>query len=174
MTDRKALPDPNDTPEDVATLYTWANLHGVKYRDFSASKAQEKSRQRVQEAFEAERRRIRGEGEGQEWSEADAAAEASIMAEARREQEEAAREQALKAEQQAAQRAAEALRPASPDSNAANQQAPGEFSQSQPNGAPYQPAYSLPVAQPLYEAPANPAQYAPAPQAPALPAREEP
>ncbi len=27
-----------ETPEDVAVLYSWANLHGAKYRDFSASR----------------------------------------------------------------------------------------------------------------------------------------
>ena len=44
-----ALPDPNDPPEDVASLYSWANLHGGKYRDFSASRAEirEKNRQRT-------------------------------------------------------------------------------------------------------------------------------
>ena len=59
MTERRAVTDPNETPEDVATLYSWANLHGAKYRDFSASRAQwrERARQRVQEAMEAERRR---------------------------------------------------------------------------------------------------------------------
>lgn len=59
MTDRKALFEPNETPEDVATLYSWANLHGAKYRDFSASRAQsrDKARQRVQEVLEAESRR---------------------------------------------------------------------------------------------------------------------
>ena len=40
MVDRKTLVDQNETPDDVATLYSWANLHGVKYRDFSASRAQ--------------------------------------------------------------------------------------------------------------------------------------
>jgi cellulose biosynthesis protein BcsQ len=40
MTDRKTLADQNETPEDIATLYSWANLHGAKYRDFSASRAQ--------------------------------------------------------------------------------------------------------------------------------------
>ena len=25
-------------PEDVAVLYSWANLHGTKYRDFSDSR----------------------------------------------------------------------------------------------------------------------------------------
>ena len=101
MTDRKVLLDSNDTPEDVATLYSWANLHGAKYRDFSASRAQtrEKARQRVQEAIEAERGRARGEAEAQKESEAKAAAEAAIRAEAQRKQEEAAREQAMRAEQ---------------------------------------------------------------------------
>jgi hypothetical protein len=58
MTDRKTLADQNETPEDVATLYSWANLHGAKYRDFSASRAQtrEKARLRVQEAIETQRR----------------------------------------------------------------------------------------------------------------------
>jgi len=36
------LTDPEEplaeTPEDVAILYSWANLHGAKYRDFSASR----------------------------------------------------------------------------------------------------------------------------------------
>jgi len=55
----RVLTDPDETPEDVATLYSWANLHGARYRDFSASRAQwrEKTRQRVQEAMDAERRR---------------------------------------------------------------------------------------------------------------------
>ncbi len=44
MTERKA-PDPNQTPEDVAALYSWANLHGAKYRDFSVSRAQSRARQ---------------------------------------------------------------------------------------------------------------------------------
>jgi cellulose synthase operon protein YhjQ len=56
MTDRRPPYDQNETPEDVATLYSWANLHGAKYRDFSASRAQtrEQVRLRVQQALEAE------------------------------------------------------------------------------------------------------------------------
>lgn len=56
MTDHKGQSDPNETPEDVASLYSWANLHGAKYRDFSASRAQtrEKARQRVEQAMEQE------------------------------------------------------------------------------------------------------------------------
>jgi cellulose synthase operon protein YhjQ len=56
MTEHKDQSDPNEPPEDVASLYSWANLHGAKYRDFSASRAQtrEKARQRVEQAMEQE------------------------------------------------------------------------------------------------------------------------
>ncbi len=59
MTERKGQSDPNEPPEDVASLYSWANLHGAKYRDFSASRAQtrEKARQRVEQAMEEEHQR---------------------------------------------------------------------------------------------------------------------
>ncbi len=59
MTEHKGQSDPNDTPEDVASLYSLANLHGAKYRDFSASRAQtrEKARQRVEQAMEQEHQR---------------------------------------------------------------------------------------------------------------------
>jgi len=59
MTERKGQFDENETPEDVASLYSWANLHGAKYRDFSASRAQtrEKARQRLEQAMEEERLR---------------------------------------------------------------------------------------------------------------------
>lgn len=61
MTDRGPLYDQDDTPEDVATLYSWANLHGAKYRDFSESRAvtREKARLRVQQAIEEEQARAR-------------------------------------------------------------------------------------------------------------------
>jgi cellulose synthase operon protein YhjQ len=44
--------------DDVATLYSWANLHGAKYRDFSAARAQtrERARLRAEQALEEERR----------------------------------------------------------------------------------------------------------------------
>ncbi|MGD0731832.1 MAG: cellulose synthase operon protein YhjQ/BcsQ [Terracidiphilus sp.] len=65
MSDRKAPTEQSETPEDVATLYTWANLHGAKYREFSASRAQsrDKARQRVQDAIDADRRRAREEAD---------------------------------------------------------------------------------------------------------------
>jgi cellulose synthase operon protein YhjQ len=37
-TDRTEERASAETPEDVAVLYSWANLHGAKYRDFSASR----------------------------------------------------------------------------------------------------------------------------------------
>ena len=78
MADRKALNDAGETPEDVATLYSWANLHGAKYRDFSASRAQtrEKARLRVQQAIEEERERARTQAEVDRATELRRAAEA--------------------------------------------------------------------------------------------------
>jgi cellulose synthase operon protein YhjQ len=54
MKDPNPLSDQNATSEDVATLYSWANLHGAKYRDFSAARAQtrEKARLRTEQAIE--------------------------------------------------------------------------------------------------------------------------
>ncbi|GGH13581.1 cellulose synthase operon protein YhjQ/BcsQ [Silvibacterium dinghuense] len=33
-------------PEDIATLYSWANLHGIKYRDFSSTRQEFRSQPR--------------------------------------------------------------------------------------------------------------------------------
>ena len=104
-----ALPDPNEPPEDVASLYSWANLHGGKYRDFSASRAEirEKTRQRTEEAIEQERLRAQQEAEAQP------AAEAAPDEIRRREfaaqqaAREAAQERARQAAELAAQRAAQ-------------------------------------------------------------------
>ena len=120
MTERDALSDPNETPEDVATLYSWANLHGAKYRDFSASRAQtrEKARQRVEQAMEEERLKARHDVEAVRIAEATRVAEeknktAELAAEqaARLAAQETARQAALEAaqelaRQQAAQQAA--------------------------------------------------------------------
>ena len=64
MTERGPLYDQDEPPEDVATLYSWANLHGAKYRDFSAARAQtrEKARQRVLQAIEEEKARALPQG----------------------------------------------------------------------------------------------------------------
>jgi cellulose synthase operon protein YhjQ len=67
MTERKGQFDQDETPEDVASLYSWANLQGARYRDFSASRAQtrEKARQRVEQAIDEERQRAHSSAEPQ-------------------------------------------------------------------------------------------------------------
>lgn len=126
MTDRRAATDPDETPEDVASLYSWANLHGAKYRDFSASRAQWRAvaRQRVQEAMEAERRRAQE-------------ASGAYAVEAEREALAAARENAERAER--AQLAAQ---------QAAWQAA--QYAQGYPPQAPYSTGYGAPPQQPVY------------------------
>ena len=79
------------TPDDVATLYSWANLHGAKYREFSASRAQarEETRIRAEEAAAEERRREEEEAERQRQEESQLAARlAAEAAEAARQAEE--------------------------------------------------------------------------------------
>ncbi len=107
MTDRKSLSDPNETPEDVATLYSWANLHGAKYRDFSASRAQtrEKARQRVLEAIEEERRHAQGQAEAEEAAEVQRVAEAARAANEEHQAELAAQAAAYQAQSNANQAA---------------------------------------------------------------------
>jgi len=114
MTERKALLDQNETPEDVATLYSWANLHGAKYRDFSASRAQtrEKARLRMQQAIEDERERTRLQAEAEQSQQLRLATE-SARAEERGRQEQLARDQATRqAAERAVQEAAEQARAA--------------------------------------------------------------
>ena len=45
-TDKIEELDSAETPEDVAVLYSWANLHGAKYRDFSASRREKRAQLR--------------------------------------------------------------------------------------------------------------------------------
>jgi cellulose synthase operon protein YhjQ len=131
MADPNTLGDQEDgsTQDDVATLYSWANLHGAKYRDFSASRAQarEEARLRVEAALAAEKRRQEEEAERQAQElaqiaarEAAEAAEAARQAEAERLAEEArqaeAERQAVLAAQEAQRQAAlqRAWKPAPP------------------------------------------------------------
>lgn len=72
-----------EVPEDVAVLYSWANLQGAKYRDFSASRREFRAQMRKR-AAEAQR-----EAEMRLKSEAEAAAAAAERA--AQEAEEAAR-----------------------------------------------------------------------------------
>jgi len=121
MTDRGPLYDQNETPEDVATLYSWANLHGAKYRDFSASRAQtrEKARLRVQQAIEEEQGRaqqlagaehpveIQNLADVERAAEMRRLAEQARAAEAARNEELVAQQAAREAAQQAAREAAD-------------------------------------------------------------------
>ena len=64
-----------ETPEDVAVLYTWANVHGGKYRDFSASRREYRAQQRhrmveAQRQAELEAAREREEKAARELEEA--------------------------------------------------------------------------------------------------------
>ncbi len=47
------------TPEDVASLYTWANLQGAKYRDFSASRREYRAQVRYRAAKAIQERELR-------------------------------------------------------------------------------------------------------------------
>lgn len=141
----KSLSDPGEasTPEDVATLYSWANLHGAKYRDFSASRAQarEEARLRVEEALAEQRRREEEEAERRAQEEAQIAArlaaeaaetarqaEAERLAEIARQAE--AERQAVLAAQEAQREAAKqrTWQPTAPETSPADFPSPFEFS----------------------------------------------
>jgi cellulose synthase operon protein YhjQ len=72
-----------ETPEDVAILYSWANLHGAKYRDFSASRREYRAQVRHRAAEELRQQELAAQAEAEA-----AAAEAERKA---REAERAAR-----------------------------------------------------------------------------------
>jgi cellulose synthase operon protein YhjQ len=74
---------PAETPEDVAVLYSWANLQGAKYRDFSASRREYRAQMRHRAAEQQREEEMRAKTEAEA-----AAAEAEGAA---REAEEAAR-----------------------------------------------------------------------------------
>ena len=111
MTDLNPLSDQNETPEDVATLYSWANLHGAKYRDFSASRAQtrETARLRAEQAVEEGQQRMQAEADAVLAAEALRVAEEAQAVEHARQAQLAAEQAQLAAEQaeRAAQLAAE-------------------------------------------------------------------
>jgi cellulose synthase operon protein YhjQ len=109
MSDHKGQGDQHTTPDDVATLYSWANLHGAKYRDFSASRAQirETARLRVQEATEAERQQVSAPIQAAMTAETQRAAEAERAAAAQRQAEWEAQQSAQHTAQLAAQLASQ-------------------------------------------------------------------
>jgi cellulose synthase operon protein YhjQ len=64
-----------DTPEDVAVLYSWANLHGAKYRDFSASRREYRAQLRHRAAEQVREQELKAQAEAEAAAaEADAAA----------------------------------------------------------------------------------------------------
>ena len=102
MTEFNPESDQNAPPEDVATLYSWANLHGAKYRDFSAARAQtrEKVRLRAEQAVEEEQKQKQEEIQS---ADAGRAAEEEYLAVIRARQQEQAHLAELAAEMDARQ-----------------------------------------------------------------------
>jgi cellulose synthase operon protein YhjQ len=172
-----SLPDPNETPEDVASLYSWANLHGGKYRDFSASRAQmrEKARQRMEQAIEEERLRVHQETEAQRTDEAARAAEATRRLELAAQQaaqlaaQEAAQERARQAAELAAQQAAEQAQAAQ---LAARQAQAAQWAAQQAQAAQQAAQQAVWQQPPQDRYPAQPSFRQPA--SPAVPLQEEP
>jgi cellulose synthase operon protein YhjQ len=67
-----------DTPEDVAVLYSWANLHGAKYRDFSASRREYRAQLRHRAAEQVREQELIAQAEAEAAaSSADAAVKAA-------------------------------------------------------------------------------------------------
>ena len=64
----------SETPEDVAVLYSWANLHGAKYRDFSASRREYRAQLRHRAAQQVREQALLAQAE------AEAAAQAADSA----------------------------------------------------------------------------------------------
>ena len=54
-----------ETPEDVAILYSWANLHGAKYRDFSASRREYRAQVRHRAAEEMRQSELAAKAEAE-------------------------------------------------------------------------------------------------------------
>ena len=98
-----------DTPEDVAVLYSWANLHGAKYRDFSASRREYRAQLRHRAAEQVRESELKAQAEAE-------AAATAADATARQAQSIATSPQSLQAEasrQQALREAGRASRIAS-------------------------------------------------------------
>jgi cellulose synthase operon protein YhjQ len=56
----------SETPEDVAVLYSWANLHGAKYRDFSASRREYRAQLRHRAAQQVREQALLAQAEAEE------------------------------------------------------------------------------------------------------------
>ena len=58
------------TPEDVAALYSWANLRGAKYRDYSASRREHRAQVRYRAAKALLEREVKAQAEAETSAEA--------------------------------------------------------------------------------------------------------
>ena len=95
-----------ETPEDVAVLYSWANLHGAKYRDFSASRREYRAQLRHRAAEHARELELRAQADA-ETAAARASREAERLAGSRESQEtEGERQRAQRQVEEAARMAA--------------------------------------------------------------------
>src|SRR5277367_7089677 len=97
--DRGDDPAAAETPEDVAVLYSWANLHGAKYRDFSASRREYRAQLRHRAAEQVRESELKAQAEAEAAATAaDATARQaqSIASSPQSAQAEAARQQALR------------------------------------------------------------------------------
>src|ERR1700742_2475817 len=65
-TDKTDDPAVAETPEDVAVLYSWANLHGAKYRDFSASRREYRAQLRHRAAQQVREQALLAQAEAEE------------------------------------------------------------------------------------------------------------
>jgi cellulose synthase operon protein YhjQ len=74
--EEKSVPE---TPEDVAILYSWANLHGAKYRDFSASRREYRAQLRHRAAEHVREQELKAQAEAE--AAAAAAEKAALEAE---------------------------------------------------------------------------------------------
>ena len=99
----------SETPEDVAILYSWANLHGAKYRDFSASRREYRAqlRHRAAEAVREQELKAQAEAEAAATEAERVARDAEESAQKYfAEQDALSREQSLRAAEDAARVAA--------------------------------------------------------------------
>ncbi len=64
-TNRKDEQAAAETPEDVAVLYSWANLHGAKYRDFSASRREYRAQLRHRAAEQVREQALLAQAEAE-------------------------------------------------------------------------------------------------------------
>jgi cellulose synthase operon protein YhjQ len=80
-TDKVEDPAATETPEDVAVLYSWANLHGAKYRDFSASRREYRAQLRHRAAEQVRDQALLAQAEAEDAAAtADAAARQASLA----------------------------------------------------------------------------------------------